>query len=117
VNWGGCCDGLDSTYNIRVGRSENVEGPYLDKRGKDMMKRKGSVVLRTRPRKNKRIVGPGHAGIFKKGSKEYFSFHFYDNDNEGMGTLGVYELKWNKKGWPRVNLKKPMIPSNTTCDE
>ena len=26
-NWGGCCAGVDSTYNIRVGRSTNVSGP------------------------------------------------------------------------------------------
>ena len=27
---GTCCDGVNSTYNIVVGRSKSVEGPYLD---------------------------------------------------------------------------------------
>ena len=27
---GTCCDGVNSTYNIVVGRSRNVEGPYVD---------------------------------------------------------------------------------------
>ncbi|WP_457445092.1 family 43 glycosylhydrolase [Roseateles sp. P5_E4] len=32
-----CCRGAQSTYNIRVGRARNVEGPYLDRDGKDLM--------------------------------------------------------------------------------
>ena len=29
VNWGSCCSGVNSTYNIRVGRSPTITGPYL----------------------------------------------------------------------------------------
>lgn len=35
---GTCCDGPNSTYNIVVGRSRNVTGPYVDNIGRDMMK-------------------------------------------------------------------------------
>jgi arabinan endo-1,5-alpha-L-arabinosidase len=124
VNWGGCCAGVDSTYNIRVGRSRDVKGPYLDKNDEKMLDAGGSVFIPRKQKKNKRIIGPGHAGIFKGGlknnKKDYFSFHFYDAENEGMGTLGVYEMRW-RNGWPRVNLKRPMIPSklpkDDTCEE
>jgi len=72
----------------------------------------GSTVLRRRP--NRRIVGPGHAGILRGGltgneNRDYLSFHFYDRENDGVGTLGAYELRWNKKGWPRVNLRRPLL--------
>ena len=33
VNHGSCCKGKDSEYNIRVGRSRAMTGPYLDKHG------------------------------------------------------------------------------------
>jgi len=37
VNWNTCCEGIDSTYNIRVGRSTIVTGPYLDRNGVNMV--------------------------------------------------------------------------------
>ncbi len=27
---GSCCEGINSTYHVRVGRSENIKGPYTD---------------------------------------------------------------------------------------
>ena len=36
VNWFGCCMGIDSTYEIHVGRSSSRTGPYLDKDGVEM---------------------------------------------------------------------------------
>ncbi len=35
VNWGLCCKGVDSTYEVRVGRSKKITGPYLDKEGQE----------------------------------------------------------------------------------
>ena len=71
-----------------------MTGPYVDKKGKDLLNAGGSTFIPRKPKQNKRIIGPGHAGIFRGGltnnKKDYFSFHFYDADNEGMGTLGVY---------------------------
>ena len=53
---GTCCDGANSTYNIRVGRSRNVLGPYVDNMGIPLLKGGGKLVVaasrplrRTRP--------------------------------------------------------------------
>lgn len=35
---GTCCSGPRSTYNIRVGRSRNVTGPYVDHTGMEMIR-------------------------------------------------------------------------------
>ena len=55
---GTCCDGANSTYNIRVGRSKSVTGPYLDNEGIDMLKGGGKLVVSA----SGRYVGPGHFG-------------------------------------------------------
>jgi len=47
VNWGSCCQGTNSSYNIRIGRSKTVTGPYLDKAGLDMLQAGGSEFLPT----------------------------------------------------------------------
>jgi arabinan endo-1,5-alpha-L-arabinosidase len=98
VNWGQCCRGVNSTYNIRVGRSKKVTGPYLDKDGKDMMEGGGSLFAGT----DGAFIGPGHAAILEKDGKQWMSMHFYDGTNNGAGTLAIRELKWDDAGWPTI---------------
>lgn len=57
---GTCCDGPNSTYNIIVGRSRNVTGPYLDKLGRDMLKGGGKMVIAARDN----MTGAGHFGRY-----------------------------------------------------
>ncbi|PXF47729.1 Extracellular exo-alpha-(1-_5)-L-arabinofuranosidase ArbA [Gracilariopsis chorda] len=98
VNWGGCCQGIDSTYNIRVGRSRNPLGPYEDKNGKDMLYGGGSLFLRSR----KFMIGPGHTSIHKDPHGDVFCFHYYDKRREGAAWIAERRLRWAKSGWPVV---------------
>ena len=94
---GTCCDGPNSTYNIVVGRSHNVEGPYLDNVGRDMSHGGGRMVVAAGDRK----YGPGHFGrtIVDKGV-EVMSCHFEaDLDRSGRSVLGILPLLWHN-GWP-----------------
>jgi arabinan endo-1,5-alpha-L-arabinosidase len=100
VNWGQCCLGVRSTYNIRVGRSAVITGPYLDKAGTDMMLRGGTLFLSTQGN----FIGPGHAGIVSEGSTNWFSCHFYDGTREGHPTLGLLPLRWDADGWPDADI-------------
>ena len=98
VNWGLCCHGTNSTYNIRVGRSANVLGPYLDQDGVDLARGGGTLVLQTHGYR----VGPGHAGILDQGPTTWFSYHFYDARSHGTAMLDLQPLRWNSNGWPEV---------------
>src|SRR6185436_18533297 len=60
LNWGKCCRGVNSTYEIRVGRSRSVAGPYIDRSGTDLREAGGTLVLAGEDR----WIGPGHASIF-----------------------------------------------------
>ena len=94
---GTCCDGVNSTYNIVVGRSRSVEGPYVDNVGREMLHGGGRMVIAA----GDRVCGPGHFGrtILDEGV-EVMSCHFEaDFDRSGRSVLGIRPLLW-KNGWP-----------------
>ena len=98
VNFGGCCDGVDSTYNIRVGRSPTVTGPYYDKSGINMTNGGGTMLLES----TARYIGPGHAAIMNDNGTNWFTFHYYDGNNNGDATLAMMKLNWTADGWPSL---------------
>jgi arabinan endo-1,5-alpha-L-arabinosidase len=98
VNWGLCCRGVNSTYNIRVGRSISITGPYIDKDGVDMLHDGGSPFLETKGR----FIGPGHAAIFSEGGTNWLSCHYYDGNQGGAANLAVWRLQWSSDGWPEL---------------
>lgn len=96
VNRGLCCRGTNSTYEIRLGRSRAATGPYRDRSGQDLLQGGGSPFLASEGR----VIGPGHAGVTRDGTNDWFSFHFYDRDRDGAATLGIRRLTWDSDGWP-----------------
>ena len=94
---GTCCDGANSTYNIVVGRSKSITGPYLDNIGRDMLKGGGKMVLAA----GGRLIGAGHFGrIILEDGVEKMSCHYEaDLDQSGRSVLGIRPLLW-KDGWP-----------------
>ena len=102
---GTCCDGANSTYNIVVGRSKKVTGPYLDNMGRDMLKGGGKMVISS----GGRINGAGHFGRTDLGEGvQKISCHYEaDLDQGGRSVLGIRPLLW-KNGWPDAgeNLKE-----------
>jgi arabinan endo-1,5-alpha-L-arabinosidase len=94
---GTCCDGGNSTYNIVVGRSKKVTGPYVDNMGRDMLKGGGKMVAYA----SGRVNGFGHFGLLDLGDGvEKYSCHFEaDLDQGGRSVLAIRPLLW-KNGWP-----------------
>lgn len=96
---GSCCDGANSTYNIVVGRSKSVTGPFIDNVGRSMLQGGGKMVAATRGR----LIGPGHFGrMIIEDAIEKMSFHYEaDLDQSGRSVLGIRPLLW-KDGWPVI---------------
>ncbi|MGQ9635495.1 MAG: arabinan endo-1,5-alpha-L-arabinosidase, partial [Bryobacteraceae bacterium] len=94
---GSCCRGADSGYNIRVGRSKKITGPYLDHTGLDMLQGGGKLLIGS----GGRVIGPGHFGLIDLGDGvQKFSMHWEaDLDRGGASVLDIRPLLW-KDGWP-----------------
>ena len=94
---GTCCDGANSTYNIVVGRSRKVTGPYRDNMGIETLKGGGKFFVGA----SGRHYGPGHFGLLDLGDGvQKFSMHYEaDMDRGGRSVLDIRPLLW-KDGWP-----------------
>ena len=94
---GTCCDGPNSTYNIRVGRSRKVTGPYVDNMGIPMLKGGGKLVAAA----HGPLIGAGHFGLLDLGDGvQKFSCHYEaDLRKSGLSVLSIQPLLW-KDRWP-----------------
>lgn len=94
---GSCCRGADSGYNIRMGRSRKVTGPFLDAEGIDMIQGGGKLFIGSETRR----IGPGHFGLLDLGDGvQKFSMHWEaDLERGGASVLDIRPLLW-KDGWP-----------------
>jgi arabinan endo-1,5-alpha-L-arabinosidase len=97
VTHGSCCAGANSSYNIRMGRSRKVTGPFVDNMGIDMLQGGGKLFLGS----SGRHIGPGHFGLLDLGDGiQKFSCHYEaDLDRGGISVLDIRPLLW-RDGWP-----------------
>jgi len=96
VNHGSCCNGTNSSYNIRVGRSKKITGPYLDKNGENLANGAGTLFVASEGKD----IGPGHFGLLMEDGVEKFSCHYEGVvGRAGRSILDVRPLLW-QDGWP-----------------
>jgi arabinan endo-1,5-alpha-L-arabinosidase len=113
VNWGGCCAGVDSTYELRVGRSTSPTGPFLTRGrgGATMLGGGGEFFLGTEGD----FIGPGHIAIYSENGTDYFGYHYYDGDDNGIPKYNIEELSWTMDGWPIPS--SDLIPGDFNGDK
>lgn len=95
-----CCRGDKSTYKVVVGRSDTVQGPYMDREGKSMFEGGGTLVVEG----DRNWYGVGHNSTYTFEGKDYLIFHGYEAANEGRPKLLIREITWDADGWPTVKL-------------
>ncbi len=100
-----CCRGVKSNYKTMVGRSKNVNGPYVDAEGKPMMDGGATPLLLG----NKRWLGPGGESLLQqKDGDDIIVFHAYDAQT-GKPSLQISTIDW-KGGWPHAALEDAPNP-------
>jgi arabinan endo-1,5-alpha-L-arabinosidase len=102
VSFDRCCDGVNSTYKIYVGRAKELTGPYLDRDDKPMLQGGGTQLVIG----DETWHGPGHSAIFKSDDRWYEAHHAYYAGEPsvtyapGQAYLRISELVWDAQGWP-----------------
>lgn len=116
---GHCCDGLNSSYNVRYGRSKNLLGPYVDKSGSDIRER-GKGTLFIDGVGNSKFVGPGHnaAIVTDDAGTDWFIYHAilrstpYVSSGANRRSLMLDKITWIN-GWPEIEGNTPSVgPQN-----
>jgi arabinan endo-1,5-alpha-L-arabinosidase len=140
MSFGGLGAGTDGGYNMRVARSRNPDGPYVDTKGTDMTTVKGTpgkifddAVYAPHALKLmgahefalgqnlvQRYVSPGHNSAYHEtanNSNQYFLvFHSRFNLGVEIHEVRVHEFFINEEGWPVVAPLRyvPLSKSATT---
>ncbi|WP_445619351.1 family 43 glycosylhydrolase [Kushneria sp. Sum13] len=107
ASFGFCCRGVDSTYRLVVGRSDNVQGPYIDRDGVPMMEGGGTPVLSG----TDNWPGLGHNGVYTFDGQDVMVFHAYEAADDGVQKLRIVNVDWDD-GWPVVD--PAALDANTT---
>lgn len=101
ASWDACCQGPKSTYKVVIGRAKAVTGPYLDRKGVDMAKGGGSLLIQG----DNDWKALGHNSAYTFDGKDYLVLHAYETADRYKQKLKVMEMKWDKDGWPVVDQK------------
>lgn len=102
---------LTCDYNIRVGRSKNITGPYLDYNGRDMVDLQDKdcttglmVSCGYRYLDGEAKMGPGHNSVLLRENGEiYLVSHIRKlafNTDIGPGLLQIRKMVMTPDGWP-----------------
>ena len=99
VSWDYCCRGAKSNYRVAVGRSRTVEGPYLDRSGKDMAFGGGTLVLEG---DKTNWEAAGHCAAYTIDGEDLFICHGYSATQNGAAFLIQRTISWTEDGWPEL---------------
>jgi arabinan endo-1,5-alpha-L-arabinosidase len=98
VSFDRCCQGIDSTYNVRVGRSDSLTGPYVDRDDVPLTEGGGTLILSAYGQ----WTGPGHNGMLIEDDVYWMVYHAYDAKQIGIPKLRIESITWDADGWPSL---------------
>jgi len=98
VSFDQCCQGIASTYNVRVGRSDSLTGPYVDRNNVPLTEGGGTLILSAYGQ----WKGPGHNGILLEDGTYWMVYHAYDAKQIGIPKLRIESISWDSNGWPSL---------------
>ncbi|WP_161554500.1 arabinan endo-1,5-alpha-L-arabinosidase [Sinomicrobium soli] len=115
VNWGtgnSIANGENATYEVKMGWSQDIRGPYLDKEGNSMYDGGGTVFLsnqQTFEWDESTRIAPGHVGLIY-GDKldgthpDWVSYSYWLKNPPARNgiRMGIQRLGTDEDGWPEA---------------
>lgn len=103
---GTCCNGVNSTYKLVVGRSTSLFGPYINRAGIDMKNNGYDIVVGP----NEAFVGNGHCSeiVQDDANNDWILYHGIDVTNPDGRVLLLDQVKW-VDGWPVIGDGSPSL--------
>jgi arabinan endo-1,5-alpha-L-arabinosidase len=98
ISFDQCCQDINSTYNVRVGRSDALTGPYVDRDGIPLTQGGGTLILSSYGQ----WKGPGHNGVLSENGIYWVVYHAYDAKQIGIPKLRIESISWDANGWPAL---------------
>jgi arabinan endo-1,5-alpha-L-arabinosidase len=99
-------DWLEDNYNVRVGRSDSPQGPYLDIFGKDLAATGENwpmITARYSFQHHSGWQGIGHCSLLKDGDQYFFVSQGRLASNKYLMDLHVRKMVFSPDGWPMVS--------------
>jgi arabinan endo-1,5-alpha-L-arabinosidase len=94
-----CCQGVNSTYKIAVGRAREITGPYVSEDGTPMLQGGYTVLLQS----SGNVIGPGGQSVYQDGSRSLLIHHYYDGANNGAIKIQIRTVQWSRDGWLQLS--------------
>ena len=84
---------------MAVGRSKTIDGPYLDREGKDMANGGGTLFIEG---DKKTFEAAGHCAAYTINEEDIFICHGYSTAHKGAAILIQRPISWTADGWPEL---------------
>src|SRR5574344_2566454 len=114
-------DPLMTTYNVRAGRSDKIEGPFLDIDNNDLRDTINHYPLLIAPYRfegHPGWAGTGHCGVICDNNGKYFMVHQGRLSPENLQmVLHVRQLFFTPSGWPIVSPERYTASKSRTFKE
>ncbi len=91
-----CCQRENTQYKILVGRSRELQGPYVDQEGTPLLEGGGTVLIE----REGTMIGTGHADVYSEGGYDYLVHHAYESERGYESILNIRRMNWDEEGWP-----------------
>lgn len=99
-------DWLETKYNVRVGRADSPEGPFLDFNGKDLNTEEDNGPMILAPYQfagHGGWQGVSHPAVFKDNGHYYMAHQGRPGVDKYFMVLHVRKMFWTADGWPVVS--------------